>query len=177
MNHKSFYWILFSFLSCTGLMGACSTTPPVKTQAYAKLSSQRTFEYDLPTVWQGIERSFQNYKVSRRDPDEVDPVEMKKLKKRILETDWIYSQSRDKYVEFKVNGFPRKQFLQTRIKYSVVAQKTLGGTDVKILATEEVEKLKSDGNPDGYEEVESSDSARTHEILEKIQNSILSAAP
>src|SRR4051794_29582002 len=87
-----------------GLNSGCSSTQKVETQAYAKLNNQRTFEYDFPTVWKGIEEALHNYKIVDRSPKEVDPIEMKQLKKRTLETEWVYSQSRDKYVEFKLNG-------------------------------------------------------------------------
>lgn len=158
------------------LSAACSTAPAVKSQAYAQLQNHRTFEYEFPRVWKGIEEAFKNYRILRRDPDSITNSELKKLKNRILETDWVYSQSREKYVEFKVNGFPQKKYLQTRVQFRVTAQKVLGGIEVYILTTEEVEKLKADGNPTHYEPSAAPDTSRAHEILEKIENSILITA-
>ena len=153
---------VLSIVLFSSLLSGCSSTRPVKAQAYAKLNSERTFENDLPTVWKAIDATFRNFKIVSRDP---------------FETDWIYSQSRDKYVEYKVNNFPRKQYLQTRLKYLVKANSVMGGVHVEVVTTEEVEKLKENGTPAGYDASESPDSSRANEILEKIQNSILSAAP
>ena len=160
-----------------GLWGAgCSSGPAVKTQAYAQLKSERTFEHEFPVVWHGIESAFRKSKVVDRDPEEVNEVELKQLSKRTLETDWTYTQSRDKYVEYKVNGTPRRKQLQMRVKYEILAKRVIGGTDVVVKATEEVEKLKEDGSPDGYEEMEP-DTSRTAEILDKINLAIMAAAP
>jgi hypothetical protein len=149
----------------------------VETQAYAKLKTERTFEYDFPTVWKGIEGTLYNFKVTDRDPKNVSVLEMRQLKKRTLETDWVYSQSRDKYSEYKINGTPRRINLQTRIKYVIEAQRVLGGTTVLIQAKEEVERLNEDGSPAGYDGVEQIDTSRPSELLDKIQNSIFAAPP
>ena len=165
--------LLLALVSLSG----CSHDPAVKQQAYANLKSQHTYEYDLPTVWKGIESALHNYKIVDRDPSDVGIMEMKKLTKRTLETDWIYAQSRDKYIEYKVNDSPRKQYLQTRIKYYITAQSQIGGTDVSVRTKEEIERLKSDGSPDGYEAPEKVDPSRAAEMLDKIGLAILSAAP
>jgi hypothetical protein len=94
-----------------------------------------------------------------------------------LETDWIQAQSRDKYVEFKVNDIPQKRYLWTRIKYKVIAESSLGGTQVTVNTQEEVERLNQNGTSAGYEKVSEIDPSRPNEILEKIQMAILSAAP
>ena len=171
--------IIFSsiLVSVIALGAGCASSRPVKEQAYAKLSDHRTFEYEFPAVWKGIESAFREYKVSDRNPDQVDDLEIKKLKKRTLETDWIYAQSRDKYIEYKVNGSPRKKYLQTRIKYSVKAESQIGGTDVSVKTDEQIEKLKEDGSPAGYDSVDHVDSSRANEVLDKINQAILSAAP
>src|SRR5258708_5324090 len=107
------------------LLTACSHSPIVKTQNYAALREQRTFEYALPAVWHGIEDSLKDAKVTRRDPS--DPVEIANLTERTLETDWIYDQSRDKYQEYFVNESPRKKYLKARFRYEVVAESIVGG--------------------------------------------------
>lgn len=150
----------------------CSSAQPVKVQGYAALSRQRTLEYELPVVWKGIERVFQEYRITQRDPEAVDALEEKKLSSRSMETDWIYAQSRDKYHEYRINGVPRKKYLQTRFRYRVIALKRLGGTDVKVDMDEEVERLKEDGSSAGFDTVEQTDSSRSNEILERIQTAI-----
>jgi len=159
------------------ITAGCSSVKTVETQAYAKLSHQRTYEYDFSAVWKGIESTLRNYRITDRDPNEVDALEMKKIKKRKLETDWVYGQSRDKYSEYKINGTPRRVNLQTRIKYFIEAQRVLGGITVTIKPKEEVERLNEDGTSAGYESVDETDTSRSAELLDKIQNSILSAPP
>jgi hypothetical protein len=125
-------------------------------------------------VWKGIETAVKEYPVTNRDPKDVDVLEMKKLTERTLETDWIYSQSRDKFIEYRVNDSPRKKYLQTRIKYKVIAHAVIAGTEVKIKTTEEIENLKSDGTPDGYVSPDELDTSRTQELLDRIDLAILS---
>lgn len=160
--------------ACLLSMLSCSSSPKVKQQAYAKLQSSRTFEYDFPTVWKGIEAAFTNYKITDRDPSDVDVNELKNLRERTLKTDWIYAQSRDKYQEYKVNGSPRKQYLQTRLRFEVVAASVMGGVDVKVKPDEEIEKLDKNGKGDGYSSVDHPDTSRAGEVLDKINQAILS---
>lgn len=157
-------------------LSACSSGPAVKTEAYAKLKNQRTFEYDFPVVWKGIEEAFRKLKVTDRDPEEVSELEMRKLDHRTLETDWAYGRSNDKYQEYKVNGTPRKTFLQERYRVKLDAKKILGGVDVLIKVEEEVEKLKDDGSSAGYVAADA-DSARAARLLDQIGASVLSAPP
>lgn len=156
---------------------SCSSAQKVGRQEYAALKSDRTFEHEFPVVWAGIENALKNIKVVERDPAEVDPIEMKRISERELETDWIYSRSRDKFHEYKVNGFPKKQYLQIRYKYDIEAKRVMGGTHVTVKMTEEIERLKEDGSSAGFDETDQPDTSRTHELLEKIQLGILSAAP
>lgn len=165
--------VTFASLSTAFLISGCASSPNIKQQQYAKMGDRRTFEYDFPTVWKAIEATFANYKVVDRDPDEVGVIEMKSLRKRTLETGWIYGQSRDKYIEYKLNGFPKKQYLQTRVKYNLVANSVMGGVEVAIVTSEELERLKDDGSPDGYVRAENLDTSRASEMLDKINNSIL----
>lgn len=158
-------------------MGGCSSFPPVQKQRYADLRSSKAFDFDLPVVWKGIERTFENYRVAERDPAKVDILEMKKIPKRTLETDWVYSQSRDKFVEYRMNDLPQRKYLQVRLKYRVLAERTLGGTQVVVHLDEEVEDLRVDGTSKGFSATEQPDSSRSNEILEKIQSSILAAQP
>jgi len=170
--------IFASILVLSGLtLSACSSGPEVKQQAYAKLSNQRTFEYEFPTVWKGIEETVRNYHVTDRDPKDVDANEMRRIRHRSLETDWIFSKSNDKYVEYKVNDLPKKIYLQTRLKYKIDAQGVIGGVKVTVKTQEEVEKLKEDGSPDGWDSVDERDTSRASALLDRINMAILSAAP
>ncbi len=164
-------------LSLTIFSSSCAHQPEVKQEAYATLKDHQTFEYEFPVVWKGIEKSLEKYKIVDRDPDEVSDLDMKKITKRSLETEWVYAQSRDKYVEYKVNDSPRKIFLQTRVKYFINAERRIGGTDVTVKTKEEIEKLNEDGTSAGYESVDNPDTSRPREILDKINLAILSAGP
>lgn len=164
-------------LALTMFGAACSSAPPVKTTAYAQLNNQRTFETDFPIVWKAIEEVFRHHKVTDRDPEEVTPLEMRKLNHRMLKTEWAYGKSRDKYQEYKVNGTPRKANLQERTRFKVDARKVMGGVEVKVDSEEEVERLKADGSSEGYHASERPDSSRTDEILNKINAQILAAPP
>lgn len=158
------------------LLSACAG-PTVRQQGYAKMPDTRTFEYEFPVVWKAIESALYNYRIIDRDPEDVDANELKKISERSLETEWVYGQSRDKYQEYRVNGFPRKQYLQTRIKYRIQARRVIGGTTVQVRTQEEIERLNADGGSAGYTSASEVDSSRAQEILDKINGSILSAAP
>ncbi len=157
---------------------ACSSGPPVKQEAFAKLKNQRTFEYEFPAVWKAIEEVLRNYRIVDRDPKEVDANEMRRLRHRTLETDWVYTKSNDKYVEFKVNDLPRKIYLQTRLRYKIDVQSVLGGVQVTVNTDEEVERLKDDGQPNGWDKSDDDkDSARASDLLDRINMGVLAAPP
>lgn len=175
---KSFLLVgLFAVLAGISFSG-CATTPPIQQQAYAKLKNQRTFEYEFPAVWKGIEDTVRNYRVIGRDPKDVNPNEMRRLRDRTLETDWIFTKSNDKFIEYKVNGLPRKIYVQTRLKYNIEAQAVIGGVTVTVKPIEEVEQLKNDGTPDGWQSAyNDQDTARASDLLDRINMAILSAGP
>lgn len=157
---------------------SCSSGPDVKQQAYAKLKNSRTFETDFPAVWHAIEDTLRNYKVVDRDPNKVDANEMRRIKHRTLETDWVYTRSTDKYVEYKVNDLPRKTYLQTRLKYKISADSVLGGVNVTVKTDEEIERLKDDGSPNGWDSVDDDkDTSRANDMLDKFNIAILAAPP
>ncbi len=167
--------LLAAFVLLSFTLAGCSSAPEIKQQSFAKLSNERTFENDFVMVWKGIEDAVRNYKVLERDPKSVDPLELGKLTERSLKTDWIYGRSNDKYQEYKVNGLPRKVFLQNRMQYEIEAKTVMGGTHVEVEVKEELESLKKDGTSRGFSSVEATDPAKAAELLEKIQLSILSA--
>jgi len=163
--------VLFAIGSA--VLAGCSSGPDIKKEAYAQLKDQRTFEYEFAVVWKGIEDTVRNWKITDRDPSKVDAVEMRHLRHRTLKSDWIYTRSTDKYVEYKVNDLPRKTFLQTRLRYVIDAQTVLGGVQVTVHTNEEVEKLNNDGSPDGWATVDQVDSSRASNLLDQINQSIL----
>jgi len=170
---------LLVFCLALGLagFGACSSNPEVKRQKYAKYRQNRVFEYEFSVVWKGIESALVNYKIEERDPEKVSKAEFNKIPERTLETDWIYTRSNDKYVEYKVNGSPRKKYLQTRVKYFIKAERSIGGTRVLVNLQEEVERLDEKGGSEDYEEVHQVDSSRVKGLLDKINLGILGSAP
>ncbi len=165
-------------LALSALLAGCATPAmPVQRQEYAELKDSRTFEHEFPTVWKGIERVFAKHKVTERDPAKVTEMELRSLSARTLRTDWIVGQSRDKYVEFKVNDSPRRKQLQMRFRYTVEAKRSLGGADVRVRMDEEIERVRPDGSPAGWDRAERIDTSRVNEVLDQIQQAILSAAP
>jgi hypothetical protein len=167
-------WLLVLLLTA---LPACSSGSKVRTQEYARLSEKRQFEYELPIVWRGIENALHGYKITKREPSEVNEVQLKHLTRRKLETDWIYSESKTRYQEYRSNDTPRKKYLLTRFKYEITAQSVMGGTDVSVVTDEEVEKLKDDGTTESWERMDRADSSRGNEIIDRINLAILSAAP
>lgn len=168
-------FLLTLFVACLPL--SCSSLPSVQRQHYAQLNNAKVFEYEFPVVWKAIEEVFRKNKIISRDPENATPLEMKKLSRRSLETDWVYGQSRDKYIEYSVNGFPRKIYLQTRFKYLVKATQVIGGVSVQVETEEEIERLDKTGKPAGYTSAQDVDTSRAHEILDRIGHTILSSAP
>lgn len=140
---------------------ACST--PYKAQGYAKLSNTREFEDEYPVVWKAAVAALAEYKVEDKDQE-----------KGVLKTDWIYRTSNEKYVEYQVNGLPRKKYLQTRYKMKVTLERLLGRVKVTVLPQEEIEILKADGGFDDWKNVSEPDSSRANEMVRTIENQILS---
>lgn len=173
------FWMAIGLFAVGLLAQGCASTQPVKTQAYAELRHQKTLESDLPVVWKALEAAMDNYKIIDRSPggDLKTDKDWQDVERRTLKTDWIYGLSRDKYVEFKVNDFPRKQYLQTRFRFRVEAKRVMGGTQLTVDMDEQIEKLEASGKSAGYDDVEHPDSSRANGLIEKVEQSILSAPP
>lgn len=152
----------------------CSSTREVKRQKYAKLRTDRTFEYGFPKVWKAIENAMRNYRIIERDPEDVNEVELKRLRDRRAITDWVYARSNDKFVSYQVNGFPRKKYLQMRFKFDILAATVIGGTYVSVGMVEEIQELDEDGKSAGYTEVDDPDTHRMNHLLDRINQAILS---
>jgi hypothetical protein len=153
---------LASLVLLSAAAAACSSAP-YKTQGYAKLSNTRDFEYEYPVVWKGVLGALGEYKIEEKDEEGG-----------VVRTDWIYSTSNDKYLEYQVNGFPRKRYLQTRYKLAIEVAKKTGAVNVTVNPEEEIEKLKSDGSFDGWSGVSEPDTARADELIRNIETKILS---
>lgn len=153
---------------------ACSSKMDVKKQDYAAYKEHRTYEYEFPVVWNAVEKALSRHKVIKRDPEEANALELKKLINRSLETDWVYSKSRDKYVEYKINDLPKRKNLQVRFKYKLNAEKVVGGTDIKVALMEEIEELDKNGEPAGYSASDQVDTSRISQLLDDIKQALWS---
>jgi hypothetical protein len=160
-------------LALASISAGCATSLPYKTQQYAAHKTDRVFEQEMKVVYKAIEKAFEKQKFVSKNPKKVTPSELSQLTEATWETDWIYSQSRDKYVEYEVNSVPKRKPLQVRLKQKITAKHSIAGIQVFVETEEELERLKSDGTPNGYVEVEP-DSSRAAEVLDRIQLSILS---
>lgn len=170
MKHSPRFVTLAVLLASLSL--SCSSVPEVKKQAYAALKSERVFETEYPKLWKAIEATLRNYRVVERDPQEVAFNEWSSLRERSLETDWIFTQSRDKYQEYQVNGFPRKKYLQTKMRYRIQTRTVMGGVEVSVHVDEEIERLRTDGSSDGYTAMDA-DVTRGAEMLDRINAQLL----
>lgn len=150
-----------SLLLAALMLPACSSS--YKTQGYARTSNSKEFEEEYPVVWKAVKEALGDYKVESEDEEDGE-----------IQTDWIYSTSNDKYLEYTVNGFPRKKYLQNRYKLKLEVKKQYGSVKVNVLPKEEIEVLKGDGTPDGWKSVSEPESVRADELLKSIEMKILS---
>lgn len=155
--------LIFSIITLTLAFGACSSKTPYATQEYAVLSDSKEFEEEYPVVWKATLSACANYKIEDANED-----------KGLLKTDWVYSTSQDKYFEYTVNGFPRKKYLQSRLRYIIHVQKQLGGVKVLVQADEEVENLNKDGSFKDWQDAKYADSQKLNDLLKNIELKILS---
>lgn len=168
----------FGFAGVAGfsfLLLNCSSRMEVKKQDYASLKTEWTFETDFAPLWKAVESSLGNHRIVEVKPKSVNAQEWNQIKERRLMTDWVYGRSGTRYVEYKVNGFPKKTYLQTRYRYRVNAEKVLGGIHVSVDLEEELENLNQDGSSAGYRRADEADSSRAHDLLEKIKTAVLAA--
>ncbi len=155
---------------CAGLVvllsisSGCSSGPQAKTQDYAELTNTKTLEHDFDVVWKGTKKALSDYRIEEADEEDG-----------LIVTDWAYSTSARRYVEVKVNGMPRRKYLQTRYKYKVYVKRQIVGTQVQVNLNEQVENINNDGIFKGWSDAEEPDSARENETLKNIERTILSA--
>lgn len=142
-------------------LGACSSGPEVKTQAYANEQTSRTMEYEYPVVWKGIKEALSEYRIREASEEEG-----------LIRTDWAYSTSTDKYVSVVVNQQPRRKYLQTRYRFTITAKKQIIGVLVDVKVEEEIEKMNKDGQFQSWQEVGEPGSKRAHDLLVNIERQI-----
>ena len=169
--------LLALLIAVAAPLAACSHSMPIQRQKYATQRMEKVFEGEFPAVWKAVEAALRNYTITERDPAEADEVALRRLTRRSLQTGWIYSQSRDKYVEYRVNDVPYRKPLQVRTRYRLVAQRSLGGVTISLAPEEEIENLRPDGTQSGYSGVDQVDTSRAAELLEKIHLKFLSGEP
>lgn len=155
----------------------CASALPVKRQEYAASRTERVLEVEWMDVLRAVDETLRLQRVVKRTPDTDDLLELRRADERTWDTDWVESQSRDKYVEYQLEGVPKRKNLGVRLKYRVIAAKALGGVSLKVRQWEELEKLDSRGKSLGYEEVTALDTSRSSELLERVQQAILAAPP
>ncbi len=154
----------------------CSSAPKIQSLAYAHLSPAKFFAgAELPALWHAIETVASPYKVTRRDPSEANPLELKRRSRCSLETDWTYGQSREQAIVTQHAGTVQRIRLQNRFLYQITAEKTLGGVQVTVSSCEEVEGLNADGSSAGYQPLPAADvdSSRGAEWLSQIETAWL----
>lgn len=150
------------FLLLAVFASGCSSGPEVKRQQYAVLQNSKDFEEDYKVVWKSAVEALSEYKVEKMEEDDG-----------ILRTDWVTSTSTEKYFEYKVNGFPRKKYLQVRYKIDIALTKKLGSVNVAVNPHEQVEQVKDDGSFSSWTDSDQADSSRASDILSKIELKIL----
>lgn len=155
-------YLLLALTSAMLFATGCSSAK-YKTQEYAKLSNTKDFEDEYKSVWRGVIDALSEFKIEEKDQDEGKVV-----------SDWIYTTSNDKFLEYNVNGFPRRKYLQTRLKYLVTIEKQMGKNTVTVDLDEEIEALRSDGSFDTWKKVSEIDSTRANDMLKTIELKILS---
>lgn len=158
----------------SGLMGTgCASAPavPMSRERYARLSNERFFNSDVITVWKSVARVTENYRITQREIDGSTA--------RALKTDWIYTRSRDKHDSIRIHGEVKTLPLQSRIRFKIMAHGVLGGTEVQVETSEEIEQLGTDGRSQGYRAVADADkdTSRASDLLDKIGLALISPAP
>lgn len=146
------------------VLSSCSSSgPKVHTQSYAQLTNTRDFEEEYDVVYDAAKSAVDGMKIEEASKDDG-----------IVKTDWVMSTSLEKYYEYKVNGLPRKKFLQTRYQYDIRVSRKLGSVNVTVNLIEEIERVKKDGTFDSWMKAQTPDTARANEMLNKIDQKMLS---
>jgi len=124
------------------LLNACAQKNIAKEKVeknQPKFSSSHSFENSIKEVKSAAEKVLQNYLENNQNPMS-DAAKIEKEMNKIS-VGWVYSEAKDKYIEYKMNGFPKRKTLKVRRKYSFSLNPSLAGTDVEIIIQEELENI------------------------------------
>jgi hypothetical protein len=157
------YWSLW-VLALPLLVCSCRSNTPYSTQDYAVLKNSKEFEFEYSKVWDAIKTACAIYSVRQSNSE-----------KGLLETDWVVTTSSEKYFEYTVNGFPRKKYLQIRLRYLITAQRQLGSVLVTVELDEEVENLDENGEFAGWRAARFADAQKPAQLIEQIELKLLSS--
>lgn len=149
---------------------ACSSSPKYKEEENTpKFATSRSFTENPETILRAARAVLDE--LSR----ESNPPATGALKgnDESVRTGWVYSTSKDKYVEFDFNGSPRRKLLGMRRKYSYTAVPNLAGSQVTFGVEEEIQDVDAkSGEANGWKSVDPSPSAydlMAKKLRQKIQ--------
>lgn len=147
----------------------------IQQQAYSSLPRERVIEASYPRVWKAVEEVFRKYAVLERDPEEVvSPKDWKMLKRRTLDTDWIFTKSDEWYSSYMVNHSPRREYLQSKVKVRVITEPAPGGVRVRVETDEEVQPINEMGQPLEFKASPSTSHRLAGQFLERVAQQVLS---
>jgi hypothetical protein len=161
------YFFLETFLSCSHL-------PSIQRQKYASYSSERALAYSLNRVYQAVRKSIQEYKILNDSHEKPTSPELSPIPPITIQTDWIEEVSQEQYQIHEEKQNAKKCYLKSRLRYTIHLEKTAFATLVKIKMQQQVQPLNRQGEPSLYRDTQP-DSSFAHELLEKIQKTLLEA--
>ncbi len=133
---KSFFVLSFLFLA------ACASNPHdasyKEEKNVANFENNRSFAEKPEEILRAARAVLDEWQ-QESDP----PVNTKNLRSddESVQTGWVYSTAKSKYVEFKMNGKPKRRPLKVRRKYGYSATPSLAGSQVVFLVEEEVQTI------------------------------------
>lgn len=161
---KIFVFAAIAFLSC-------SSTPKgtYKEQATPKFASSRELS-EKPEVALRAAKAVLEELTRASDPPAAKKVHDEG---DTLRTGWVYGTSRDKYVEYKHNGAPRRKTLAVRRQYAYTVTPSLGGSQVTVSIDEEIEDVDlNTGENKGWSNA-APDQAAYDQLIRKLRERIL----
>jgi hypothetical protein len=147
------YYSLFALTISLSLL-ACSSGPKAKykeEENTPKFATGRAFTETPDTILRAA-RAVLDEMMRDSEPKATGSL---KGNDESVRTGWVYSLSKDKYVEFPFNGTKKRKILQVRRKYTYTAVPGLAGSQVTYGIEEEIQKVDlKTGEPDGWSSVE-----------------------
>jgi hypothetical protein len=160
----------FFLLFLVTIFTACASTPKgtYKEQATPKFANTKDFNEKPEEVRRAAKVVLEELTQAS------EPPASKKVHEDgdTLRTGWVYGTSRDKYVEYKHNGTPRRKALAVRRQYAYTISPGLGGSQVIISLEEEVEDVDlNTGENQGWKNA-APDQAIYDQMLRKLREKI-----